>query len=139
MYLHFAPSKSTAGNKTSLFLSWFLISTSLFPVLTEAFRNDHVADCTTALLSATQKNEMGGCVTVPCSSKMTQRSSAADWLKIYWRHQIGYDGTHTEQVFTFKVTLCKYSSNIYYKLVDTVNPNLNYCTSQFRKVGLYNI
>ena len=81
MSLHIASIKSTAGNKTRLFPSPFLISTSWFLILAEAFRNDHVAACSTALRSATEKNEMGGYVTIPCLSKMTQRSSTADWLQ----------------------------------------------------------
>ena len=83
MCLHIASIKSTAGNKTRLFHSPLLISTSWFLILAEAFRNDHIAACSTALRSATEKNEMGGFVTVPCSSKMTQHSSTADWLK-FW-------------------------------------------------------
>ena len=79
--LHIALIRSTAGNKTRLFLSPFLISTSWFLILAKAFRNDHVAACSAALRSATVKNEMGGCVTVQCPSKMTQRSSTADWFK----------------------------------------------------------
>ena len=69
------------GKKTRLSPSPFLNSTRWFGILPEAFRNDHVAACSTALLSATEKNEMGGYVTVPCSSKMTQLSSTADWIK----------------------------------------------------------
>ena len=65
--------------KTRLFHSPFLISTGRFHILAEAFRNDYVAACSTALRSATEKNELGGYVTVPCSSKITQRSSTADW------------------------------------------------------------
>ena len=77
MCLHIALIKSTAGNKTKFFPSPFLISTSRFLILAEAIRNDHVAACSTALSSATEKNEMGGYVTVSCSSKITQRSSTA--------------------------------------------------------------
>ena len=66
--LHIASIKSTAGNKTRFFLSPFLISASMFIGLAKAFRNDYVSACSTALRSATEKNEMGGCVTVPCSS-----------------------------------------------------------------------
>ena len=51
--LHIASVKSTAGNKTRLFPSPFLISTRWFLILAEAFRNDHVAACSTALRSAT--------------------------------------------------------------------------------------
>ena len=79
MCLHIASIILTAGNKTRLFPSPFLISTSWFFILAEEFRKDHVAACSTALRSATKKNEIGGYVTVPCWSKMTQRSSTADW------------------------------------------------------------
>ena len=79
--LHAALIQSTAGIKTRLFLSPFLISTSWILILAEAFRKDHVAACSTALRSATEKNEMGGYVIVPYPSKMTQRSSTTDWLK----------------------------------------------------------
>ena len=81
MFFQIASIKSTAGSKASRCLSPFLISTSWFLTLAEAFRNDHVAACSTALRSATERNEMGGYLTVPCSSKMTQHSSTADWLK----------------------------------------------------------
>ena len=52
MCLHIASIKSTAGNKTRLFPSPFHNSTSLRLTLAEAFRNDHVAACNTALRSA---------------------------------------------------------------------------------------
>ena len=133
MCLHIASNKSTAGKKTRLFLSPFLISTSWFFILAEAFRNDHIAACSTALRSATETNETGGYVTVPCLYKTTQRSCTSDWLKFYWRHRIGYDGTHTEHIFTFKVTLCNNSCNSYCRLVDTVNLDLEYCTSQLKR------
>ena len=81
MRLHIASITSTAGNKTRLFPSPFFISTGGFLILAEAFRNDQVAACSTALRSATEKKEKGGYVTVPCSSKMTRRSSTADWFK----------------------------------------------------------
>ena len=70
MFLHIASIKSTPGNKTRLFLSQFLISTSSRLTLAEAFRNDYVAACGTALRIATE-NESGGYVTVPCPSKVT--------------------------------------------------------------------
>ena len=57
MCLHIATIKSTAGYKTTLFPCPFLISTRLFLILAEALRNDHVAICSTALCSATEKNE----------------------------------------------------------------------------------
>ena len=130
MYLHIASIESLAGNKCNLFHRPFLTSIIWFLNLAEAFRNDHEAACSTALRSATEKNGMGGYITVPCSSKMTQRSSTADWLKFYRRHQIGYDGTHTEQIFNFEITLCYNSCISYCKLVDTVNFDLYYCTRQ---------
>ena len=79
--LHIASIKYTAWNRSRFFPSPFLIFTSLFLILAKVFRNDHVAACSTALRSGTKKNEMGGYVTVPCSSNMTQRSSTAGWLK----------------------------------------------------------
>ena len=81
MSLRIALTKSTAGNKIRLFSSPLLISTSRFLILAKVLRNDYVAACSTALRSASEKNEMGGYITVPCSSKMTQRSSTAVWLK----------------------------------------------------------
>ena len=82
MWLHIPSVKSTAGNQTRLFASPFLISTTWFLMLAEPFRNDHVAACSTALRSATEKNKMSGYVTVPCSFKMTKCSSTADWIKL---------------------------------------------------------
>ena len=81
MCLLIASIKSTAGNKIRLFTSPSFISTSWFFILAEAFLNDHVEACSTVLRSATEKNEMSGYATIPCSSKMTQRSSTADWPK----------------------------------------------------------
>ena len=69
MCLHFASVKSTAGNKTKLFLCPFLIFTSWFFILAEAFRNDHVVTCNNVLRSVTENSEMGGYITVPFSSK----------------------------------------------------------------------
>ena len=83
MCLHIALFKSTDGNKTRLFPSPSLISTSRFLILAEAFRNDYVDTCSTALHSATEENELGGFVTAPCPSKPTQRSSVVDWPK-FW-------------------------------------------------------
>ena len=81
MCLHIASNKSTAENKTRFFLSPFLISTSRFLILAEAFRNDYVAACSTTLRSAAEENELGGYVTVPFPSKMTQSGSTVDCLK----------------------------------------------------------
>ena len=81
MWLHIALIKSTAGNKSRLFPSPFVNFFNRFLILVEALRNDYVAACSTALRSATERNENGGYVTFPCPSKSTQRSSAADWLK----------------------------------------------------------
>ena len=79
MCFHYALVKSTAGNKIRLFSTPFLIATCQFLILIEAFRSDYVAACSTALRSATEKNELGGYVTIPCPSKLTQHSSTADW------------------------------------------------------------
>ena len=78
MCSHNALIKSTGGNKTRLSSSPFLIYTSWFLILAEAFRNYHVVAFSPALRSATEEVEMCGYVTVPCSSKMTQRSNTAD-------------------------------------------------------------
>ena len=72
MCLRIASIKSTVGNRTRLCPHPLFISTSWFLSLTEAFRKDHVAACSTALRSATE-NEMDGYVTIPGLSKMTQR------------------------------------------------------------------
>ena len=66
---------------TRLFACPFHISNSSRLTLAEAFRNDHVSACSTALRSATEENELGGYVTVPCPSKVTQHGSTADWPK----------------------------------------------------------
>ena len=134
IYIHFALIKSTAGNKTTLFPSPFLISICRFLISAEAFQNNYVAACSTALRGAYERNELGGYVTVRCPSKTKQRSSTTDWLKFYRSNQIGYDGTHTEQIFTSKVTLCDNSCNNSCTLVDTVNLDLKFCTSHFKDV-----
>ena len=82
MWLHTASIKSTVGNKTRLFPSPFHVSTSSRLTLAGAFRSDYVADCSTAFRSATEENEVGGYVAVPCWSKVKERSSTADWLRI---------------------------------------------------------
>ena len=81
MRLHTASIKYTEGNKTRLFHSPFHVSTSSRLTLAETFRNDHLAACSTALRSATEENESGGYVTVPCPSKVTRHSSTSDWLQ----------------------------------------------------------
>ena len=63
--LHIVSIKSTAGNKTRLFLSPLLFSTRSFLILAEAFRNEYVAAFSTALRTATEKNELGGYLTSP--------------------------------------------------------------------------
>ena len=77
MCFHIALIESTAGNKSRLCSSPFLISSSRFLISAQAFRNNHIAACSTGLRSATEKNEIEGYVTVPCSSIMTQRCSRA--------------------------------------------------------------
>ena len=64
-----------------LFPNPFHVTTGRFLNLAKAFRNDCAAACSTAHRSATEKNESGGHVDVPCSSKMTQHKSTAYWLK----------------------------------------------------------
>ena len=84
--LHIASIISTVGNKTKLFPNPFhvsvlyLISTSWFLIFAQVFRNDLVGACSTALRSATDKNEMSGYATVPCSSEMTHSGRTVDWL-----------------------------------------------------------
>ena len=79
--LHAASIKSTVGNELGLFPSPFHISTSSGLILAGAFRGDYVAACSTAFRSATEENDSGGYVDVPCPFKVKQRSSTADWLK----------------------------------------------------------
>ena len=81
MWLHIASIEYTAGNKTKRLPSPFHISTSPRLTLAVAFRNDHVATCSTVLRSATEENEWGGYVTVACPPKLTQHSCTAEWLK----------------------------------------------------------
>ena len=81
MWLHTASIKSSDANKTRLFPSQFHVSTSSSLTLAGAFRNDYVAACSAALRGATEENESGGYVDVPCRSKVKQHSSRADWLE----------------------------------------------------------
>ena len=54
MCLHnIASNKSTGGNKTRLFLCLLHVSTSSRIPLAEAFRNNQIAACSTALRNAT--------------------------------------------------------------------------------------
>ena len=80
-WLHTASIKTTVGNKTRFFPSPFHISTSSRLTLAGASRSDYVAACGTALRSATEENESGGYVDVPCPFKVKQRCSTAGWLK----------------------------------------------------------
>ena len=68
--------------QTRHFPSPFHVFTSSGLTLTGAFRSDFVAACSTALGSATEENDSGGYVDVPCLSKVKQRNSTADWLKL---------------------------------------------------------
>ena len=77
MCLHITSIKFTAGNRNRPFPCPLLICTSRFLILAKSFRNDHVVACGTTLRSATEKNEMGGNVTIPCLAKVTQRGSTA--------------------------------------------------------------
>ena len=80
MWLHTPSIESTVGNKTRLLPSPFQVSTSSHFTFAGAFRSDYIAAFGTAFCSATEENDSGGCVVVPCSSKVKQRSSTADWL-----------------------------------------------------------
>ena len=82
IWLHTASIKSTVGNKTRLFPSTFHVSTSSSLNLAGAFRGDYVAACSTAFRNTTEENDSGGYVDVPCPSKVKQRKSTADWLKV---------------------------------------------------------
>ena len=68
-------------NKLGVLPSQFHVSTSSGLTLARAFRGGYVAACSTAFRSATEENDSGGYVDVPCPSKVKQRSSTADWLK----------------------------------------------------------
>ena len=86
---------STFGTKLGFFLARSTFFRSSRLTLAEGFRGDYVAACSTALRSTTEENDSGGYVDVPCPSKVKQRKSTADWLKVLWRHQIGSDVTRT--------------------------------------------
>ena len=72
--------KTTVWNKLGLYLSAFNISTSSCLTLAGAFRGGFVAACSTAFRCATEENDSGGYVDVPCPSKVKQHSSTADWV-----------------------------------------------------------
>ena len=72
---------TTVENKIRIFPSSFHVSTSSRLTLAGAFRGDYVAACSTAFRSATEENDSGGYLDVPCPSKVKQRSSTADWLR----------------------------------------------------------
>ena len=73
--------KTTVWNKLGSFASPFHVSTSSRLTLAGAFRGGYVAACSTAFRSATEENDSGGYVDVPCPSNVKQRSSTADWLE----------------------------------------------------------
>ena len=80
--LHNALIKSTVGKKLGLFPSPFQVSTSSRLALAGAFRGGYVVACSTAFRSGTEENDSRGYADVPCPSKVKQRSSTADWLKL---------------------------------------------------------
>ena len=64
--------KFTFGTK----VGFVLVRSSLLP-----FGSSFWSKCSgTTRRNATEKNELGGYVTVPCLSKLTQHKSTADWL-----------------------------------------------------------
>ena len=79
--LHAASIKTTVWNKLGVNPSQFHVSTSSGLTLAGAFRGGYVAACSTAFRSATEENDSGGYVDIPCPSKVEQRSRTADWLK----------------------------------------------------------
>ena len=81
--LHATSIKTTVWNKLGIYPSPFHISTSSRLTLAGAFRGGYVATCSTAFRSATEENDSGGYVHVPCPSKVKQHSSTADWLR-FW-------------------------------------------------------
>ena len=70
------------GTKLGLCPSRFHVSTSSRLTLSGSFRSDYVAACSTAFRSATEESDCCGYVAVPCPSKVKQRNSTADWLKL---------------------------------------------------------
>ena len=80
--LHAASFKTAVWNKLGVFPSPFHVSTSSGLTLAGAFRGGYVAACSTAFRRATEENDSGGYVDVPCPSKVKQRSSTADWLEL---------------------------------------------------------
>ena len=79
-WLHAASIKTTVWNKLGVFPSPFHVSTSSGLTLTGAFCGGYVTACSTAFRSATEENDSGGYLHVPCPSKMKQSRSTADWL-----------------------------------------------------------
>ena len=73
--------KITVWNKLGVFPSPFHVSTSSGLTLAGAFRGGYVAACSTAFLSATEENDSGCHLDIPCPSKVKQHSSTADWLE----------------------------------------------------------
>ena len=78
---HVSLIKATVWNKLVVFPSPCHVSTSSGLTLAGAFRGGYVAACSTAFRSATEENDSGGYVDIPCPSKVEQRSRTADWLK----------------------------------------------------------
>ena len=62
-------------NGSRLVSSSFILPTSWFPILAQAFRNAYVVACSTARRSAAEKDELSGHGSVPCLTKVTQHSS----------------------------------------------------------------
>ena len=80
-WLQATSNKTTVWNKLGVFPSQFHVSTSSGLTVAGVFRGGYVAACSTASRSATEDNDSGGYVDVPCPSKVKQHSSTADWLK----------------------------------------------------------
>ena len=81
VHVHMLHQLKHCWEQTKLFSSPFHVSISWRLNLAGAFRSDYVAACSTAFRSATEENDSGGYVDVPCPSKVKEHSSTADWLK----------------------------------------------------------
>ena len=80
-WLHATSIKTSVWNKLGLYPSPFHVSTCSRLTLAGAFRGGYVAACSTAFRSATEENDSGGYVDVPCPSKVKQHISTAEWLR----------------------------------------------------------
>ena len=112
MWLQTVSIKSTVGNEIRLYPSPFHVSTGSRLTLDGAFRNDYVSACSTALHSATEENESGGYVTVPCG---IGRNSSDVTRLVTTEH---LRNNYSLLVWRFVIV-----ADCYWKLVETVSLN----------------